>query len=284
MRKNYFKLLIVFCLIVPVMVFMSACGGDNGKNTDKTNAPTQDYIVECLQSVPGILDVQAVTEATDKNNLLNKSGGYYASIYFSYSLVNQNDIIGTTIIDKGVDAGGCVEAYKTKEEAEKRRDYLASFDGTFLATGTHKVVGTLVVRTSNQLIASQQNLLETNIIYALKGQNDKIDNNIGSSSGSSNTETINYGTYFMEKNANSNIYISNDNTVSFYDAFDDFNLQGHTVFTYTYIPANSEDYDNIYPMLEIDMSVLNSSALTNYGYIHILDESTIMYNGERFSN
>ncbi|MGN1040650.1 MAG: hypothetical protein ACI4QL_04410, partial [Candidatus Fimimonas sp.] len=73
-------------------------------------------------------------------------------------------------------------------------------------------------------------------------------------------------------------------TVFFYDAFDDFNLQGHDEFTYTYLPAYYEDYENAYPMLELDMSALSSNGFLYYKYIHILDESTIMFDGEKFGN
>ena len=42
------------------------------------------------------------------------------------------------------------------EDAEKRRDYLATYDGTIYANGTHTVIGTVLVRTSNKLTATQQ--------------------------------------------------------------------------------------------------------------------------------
>ena len=37
------------------------------------------------------------------------------------------------------------------DDAEKRRDYLATYDGTIYANGTHTVIGTVLVRTSNKL-------------------------------------------------------------------------------------------------------------------------------------
>ena len=53
------------------------------------------------------------------------------------------------------------------EDAEKRRDYLATYDGTIYANGTHTVIGTVLVRTSNKLTATQQKELEQKIIDAL---------------------------------------------------------------------------------------------------------------------
>ena len=71
------------------------------------------------------------------------------------------------LIDKGTDAGGAIEVYSTVEDAEKRRDYLATYDGTIFANGTHTVIGTVLVRTSNELTASQQKELEQKVIEAL---------------------------------------------------------------------------------------------------------------------
>ena len=52
------------------------------------------------------------------------------------------------------------------EDAEKRRDYLATYDGTIYANGTHTVIGTVLVRTSNKLTATQQKELEQKVIDA----------------------------------------------------------------------------------------------------------------------
>ena len=53
------------------------------------------------------------------------------------------------------------------EDAEKRRDYLATYDGKIYANGTHTVIGTVLVRTSNKLTATQQKELEQKVIDAL---------------------------------------------------------------------------------------------------------------------
>ena len=53
------------------------------------------------------------------------------------------------------------------EDAEKRRDYLATYDGTIYANGTHTVIGTVLVRTSNKLMATQQKELEQKVMDAL---------------------------------------------------------------------------------------------------------------------
>lgn len=86
--------------------------------------------------------------------------------------VDQGDIYvsgeySDVLIDKGTDAGGAIEVYENVEDAEKRRDYLATYDGTIYANGTHTVIGTVLVRTSNKLTATQQKELEQKVIDAL---------------------------------------------------------------------------------------------------------------------
>lgn len=131
------------------------------------NAPTEAYIIECLKKVPNVIDISAVTEDNDPNGHLNKAGGYTAQVYFSSDLINQDDITGSTVIEKGTDCGGSIEVYSTVEDANSRNDYLASFDGGIFASGSHIVVGTVLVRTSDELTASQQKEMEANIIAVL---------------------------------------------------------------------------------------------------------------------
>lgn len=131
------------------------------------NHPDEAYIIDCLRKVPSIIDVSAVTEETDPMNNINKAGWYTAHVYFSSCDVDQSEVYGDSLIDKGTDAGGSIEVYKTVEEAEKRNEYLASFDGGTLASGSHIVVGTCVVRTSDELTATEQNNLETDIVATL---------------------------------------------------------------------------------------------------------------------
>lgn len=53
--------------------------------------------------------------------------------------------------------------YATAEDAQARDEYLAAFDGGILASDSHTVLGTCVVRTSHLLQASQQDALEQTI-------------------------------------------------------------------------------------------------------------------------
>ncbi|MBP3359697.1 MAG: hypothetical protein J6N52_02495 [Clostridia bacterium] len=137
------------------------------KQLKQVTAPTEAFVIERVQATDGIDGVSAATEDNDPNGQLGKQGGYIAQVYFSYNLVNQSETSGNSIIEKGTDCGGSIEVYNTVEEAETRNTYLASFDGGIFASGSHKIVGTMIVRTSNLLTASQQKELESKLVNSL---------------------------------------------------------------------------------------------------------------------
>lgn len=128
--------------------------------------PSEKLIVDRLKKVKNIDKVAAVTEDNDPNGNLNKPGGYTAQVYFSSPLV-QDDIFTGDVIEDGTDGGGSVEVYKTVSDANKRNDYLGGFDGGFLSSGSHAVYGTIVIRTSDKLTASQQKKMEKDILTEL---------------------------------------------------------------------------------------------------------------------
>ena len=134
--------------------------------------PSEEFVMQRILTVDDVADARAVTEDQDPNGNLHKAGGYTSTIYFESKTVNQSDVYvsgeyADVLIDKGTDAGGAIEVYENAEDAEKRRDYLATFDGTIFANGTHTVIGTVLVRTSNELTATQQKELEQKVIDAL---------------------------------------------------------------------------------------------------------------------
>ena len=134
--------------------------------------PSEEFVMQRILTVDDVADARAVTEDQDPNGNLHKAGAYTSTIYFESKTVNQSDVYvsgeyADVLIDKGTDAGGAIEVYENVEDAEKRRDYLATFDGTIFANGTHTVIGTVLVRTSNELTATQQKELEQKVIDAL---------------------------------------------------------------------------------------------------------------------
>lgn len=130
--------------------------------------PPESFIIERIKDIDGITGYAGVTEDNDPNGNLNKPGGYTSTVYFAYDKVEDpHHVLDGTIIDNATDGGGSIEVYATEEDAVKREEYLASYDGSILATGSHKVVGTILVRTSNELTASQQKELEAKIVANL---------------------------------------------------------------------------------------------------------------------
>lgn len=137
---------------------------------EQVTAPSQDFIVSRLGTISDISDIEPVNEENDVNQLLNKSGGYTAAVFFHYN--NLNDPYGTyagkSSIDNGTAGGGCVEVFGNVDDAKKRNEYLASFDGMgAFSGGSHYLVGTVLIRTSYELTATQQNTLTSEIKDAL---------------------------------------------------------------------------------------------------------------------
>ena len=131
-------------------------------------APTEEWVLTRLGRVSDVANIAPVTEENDPNGNLNKAGGYTSTVYFGTALLGTQNLTGNPLIDEGTDAGGAIETYRTVEEAETRNSYLASFDGAgMFSSGSHMVLGTMVVRTSDDLKASQQETLTNAIVAAM---------------------------------------------------------------------------------------------------------------------
>lgn len=141
---------------------------DSRKKYEMLLNPTNEFVEERLLRVDNIDKVKGVTEDNDPNGNLNKPGGYTAQVYFSSPLVNDEyGSFSGDVIEDGTAGGGSVEVYKTVSEAKKRNEYLSTFDGGFLSNGSHTVYGSIVIRVSDELTASQQKTLEEAILEAL---------------------------------------------------------------------------------------------------------------------
>jgi hypothetical protein len=128
------KKILSICLATIFCIMCVGCNDTGGNNSnDLLIAPSESYVIESLNKVPGIIEIDAATEDNDPNGQLNKAGGYISNVYFSYVFVNQSEVIGDSLIDKGTDAGGSIEVYSTVKDAEKRNEYLAYFDGGVLS-------------------------------------------------------------------------------------------------------------------------------------------------------
>lgn len=141
---------------------------DSVKQMTQVTDPSEQFVIERISDVPNVTGVQAATEQNDPNGELHKQGGYTAAVFFSSDLVDRSQLFSEgDIVTVGTDGGGSVEVYESAEAAKARVEYLSAFDGSILSSGSHRVVGTCVVRTSNLLTASQQKSLEQGIVDAL---------------------------------------------------------------------------------------------------------------------
>ena len=125
--------------------------------------PSEDFIIERLCTAPSVVNTAAVTEDYDPNGKLHKPGGYTSQIYFSTTLL-PTSVSGVSLIDAGTDCGGSIEVYANKDDAEKRNYYLAAFDGSILDSGSHVVIGSIIIRTSYRLTATNQQTLTQELI------------------------------------------------------------------------------------------------------------------------
>ena len=111
--------------------------------------PSESFVLERLNGIPNVSQALAVNEENDVNGMLHKAGGYTSAIFFTSDLVD-------------------TAANYIEDGAQKRDTYLSAFDGGgMLCSGSHKVVGTVIIRTSNYLTATQQNDITTNIMNSL---------------------------------------------------------------------------------------------------------------------
>lgn len=153
-----------------------------------TNNPKDSEIEKVIKKLNGAYSICKVTEDNDPNENLNKKGGYTGAVYFRLKQVDdaikEEDIkdYGEDFVnsdewenfydeykdacDAGTSAGGQIEIYKNKSDANKRDEYLGSLDG-FLSGGYHVVEDTLVIRISDDLNATEQKEIAQQIIDLL---------------------------------------------------------------------------------------------------------------------
>lgn len=126
--------------------------------------PTEEYVVQCLKLVD---EINEISDNSIEDSSISQDG-CFAVFYFSSSLIDQDKVYGDTLVKKGTESGGSIELYDTEENANKRNDYLQSFDGSWLLDpGYHTVLGTIVVRTSKLFSEQEHNVVENKIITAL---------------------------------------------------------------------------------------------------------------------
>lgn len=153
-----------------------------------TNNPKDSEIEEVIKKLDGAYSTCKVTEDNDPNGNLNKQGGYTGAIYFRLKQVDEvvkkeaikdygEDFVNSEYwenpydeykdtCDAGTSAGGQIEIYKNKSDANKRDKYLEMLDGV-PQSGYHVVEDTLVIRISDDLNATEQKEIVKQIIDLL---------------------------------------------------------------------------------------------------------------------
>ena len=132
-------------------------------------APSDDFVMDRLKRIENITAMGAVTEDNDPNGKLNKAGGYIGTIYFRDANIDQSEMYppNGTVFEVGTDGGGSIEIYPNVEDAVSRNAYLSTFDGSIFDSGAHHVYGTIIIRISDSLTASQQTEMTEKILNAL---------------------------------------------------------------------------------------------------------------------
>lgn len=144
---------------------LTAC---NNKNSLLNNPKAVD-IKNAIEKLEGVKSTCLVTENNDPNGKLNKQGGYTGAVYFRLKQVDEKNEknekeefpieISEDACEAGTDGGGQIEIYANKKDAEGRNEYLSTIDSV-ISGGYHIVHGTLVIRISDKLTASEQKEFE----------------------------------------------------------------------------------------------------------------------------
>ena len=156
--KNKQKLMVVVIMLFAFL--LCGCGEALVKK------PSDAYVTKSLRNVKSVTGVERVTEGHDPNDLLNRTGGYVGCVYFSVDDIDLTEYgiyDNVSIVDVGTIAGGCIEIFETSKEAKKRDEYLSNFDNTLIKSGSHQVVGSVIIRTSSALSGERQKSLTNEI-------------------------------------------------------------------------------------------------------------------------
>ncbi len=134
-------------------------------------APTEAFLSERLQQIDTITDMAFATEGEDPDGKLNQKDGYIGAVYFLDSRIDRTAAFisddETSVLKIGVKGGGAIEICASPEDAAARDLALAASDGTVFSSGSHTVLGSMVIRTSSALTTMDQEALTEQITNAL---------------------------------------------------------------------------------------------------------------------
>ena len=134
------------------------------KRVSQINTGYED-IINKTKSISGIIDYFVLTE-TDENAEYSVPDDCLAQIYYMHSdLKEYFNVIDA--LEAGTSGGACLEFYKSNSDAKKRDEYLKTFDGTWIDSGSHVVCDNVIIRTSDLFDKEKQNKLTAEFKKAL---------------------------------------------------------------------------------------------------------------------
>lgn len=211
---SFFKRSICFFLSTIVLLGLIGCtdSGEYSANIYELSEseqklvtnPSVEYVVSVLSQVDTITEVELNPHPDEE---------YVAQVFFTSNLVDQSGFSEKdSAYEKGTDAGGSIDIFQTTDEAIERDKYLHGFDNSILLnSGSHAVVGTLVIRTSHKLDESTQKSLTDSIVNVLISGDVKVtDTSKVTDNSTSDTTDLNTDTSSKKETSQS----SNDSTTS----------------------------------------------------------------------
>jgi hypothetical protein len=123
--------------------------------------PKEDFVLSRLSEVDTVISLAPATSEQDPFGKLKKANGYLVCVFFQDSRVKEYAPVSSEseLLSIGKEAGGCIEVYRIKEQAEKRDADLKEAAGQ----EEHLMLGTCIIRPSTYLTAEQQKDLEDTI-------------------------------------------------------------------------------------------------------------------------
>lgn len=140
---------------------------ESRKKYRRVSKPNEEYIISCLERVPGLTKIRAGTEKTVGWSDYDKNGSFYSCVFFNHEDVDLSLRETEPIVDIYLDRGGQIEAYSSVKAAKTKFDTLQSYQGTPIGMGYNVLVGTVIVRVSDLLDEATQKELSQRIIEEL---------------------------------------------------------------------------------------------------------------------
>ncbi len=155
-----------------ILDLLDAAGADLSasiRRMKQVTNPNYVFIENRLLHLEHITEIDAVTHDHDPQGRLGEEGGYTSCLYFSTDQIDQNQVPGYLLIDKGTAAGGSIEVYASQEDAQARISQLLQQqeDDESVPFGTCLVCGTVVIMVSALLTKKQQIEMEETICESL---------------------------------------------------------------------------------------------------------------------